>query len=66
MPMILEEQILALIARHLREAKREKEGLLYGFQTPELEDGFVEGNDTVMVGRDCDNGPQMRRFIPMR
>jgi hypothetical protein len=28
MPMILEEQIPALIARHLREAKREREGLL--------------------------------------
>jgi hypothetical protein len=66
MPMVWEEQIPALIARHLREAKKEKEGLLYGFKTPELEAGFVEGDDTITVGRDCDLGPQMRRFIPMR
>jgi hypothetical protein len=62
----VEDQIPALIARHLREAKREREGLLYGFKTPVLEAGFVEGADTITVGMDWDLGPQTRRFIPMQ
>jgi hypothetical protein len=66
MSMVLEDQIPALIARHLREAKKEKEGFLYGFKTPVLEAGLVEGADTVTVGKDWDLGPQTRRFIPMR
>jgi hypothetical protein len=66
MSMVLEDQIPALIARHLREAKKEKEGFLYGFKTPVLEAGLVQGADTVTVGKDWDLGPQTRRFIPMR
>jgi ATP-dependent helicase YprA (DUF1998 family) len=43
MSVVHEDQIPALVTRHLLEARKEKAELLYGFKTPALEAGFVEG-----------------------
>ena len=65
MSVVHEEQIPALVTWHLLESKKEKTGVLYGFQNPALEAGFVEGGYTITVGKDWDSCPKNRRFVPM-
>ena len=64
MSTVHEDQIPALVTRHLLEAKKEKAGLLYGFETPALEAGFVEGGDTVTLGKDGDARPKDLSWAP--
>ena len=65
MSTIHEDQIPALVVPHLLESRKEKSGILYGFETPALEAGVVEGGDTVTLGKDGDAWPKDRQFVPM-